>query len=92
MHLQKVEVFEKPLPSLMPQGLKASDFVNLYQSAQNTNAKGLRFSGTAPGKVAHAGQSCRSRLRPAIPSGGRAPSYKRPRDRQQIVDVHPVRA
>src|SRR5271165_7546110 len=26
----------------MPQGLKASDFVNLYQSEQNPNAKGLK--------------------------------------------------
>ena len=33
----------------------------------------LRFSGTAPGKGAPAGQSCRSRLRPAIPSGGPSP-------------------
>ena len=28
----------------MPQGLKASDFVNLYQSAQNPNAKELKHT------------------------------------------------
>ena len=46
----------------------------LFQDLSNTNSrKFLRFSGTAPGKVAPAGQSCRSRLRPAIPSGGQSP-------------------
>jgi hypothetical protein len=51
MHLQKVGVFEKPLPSVMPQGLKASDFVNFYQSAQSPNAKGLKVSGTHIGHI-----------------------------------------
>ena len=62
------------------------------QATAESLTEATLFRGIRPGKVAPAGQSCRSRLRTAIPSGDRAPSYKRPRHRQQIVDAHPVRA
>src|SRR3954453_9560462 len=38
---EKLEVFEERPPVLMLQGLKASDFVNLYSRAQDFDSKGL---------------------------------------------------
>ena len=39
---EKLEVFENPLPAVMPQGFKASDFVNPYHEARNPKSKGLK--------------------------------------------------
>ena len=54
--------------------------------------KGLRFSGTAPEKGPLRGSPVGASSVRRFRAGDRAPSYKRPRDRQQIVNAHPVRA
>src|SRR3954453_16209274 len=45
---EKLEVFEKRPPVLMLQGLKASNFVNLYSRAQDFNSKGLIYCSGIP--------------------------------------------
>ena len=54
--------------------------------------KSLRFSGPAPEKWPPRGSSVGAGSVWRFRAGDRALSYKRPRDRQQIVDAHPVRA
>src|SRR3954452_18045968 len=50
---EKLEAFEKRPPVLMLQGLKASDFVNLYSRAQDFNSKRLKGGrGSEKGDVA----------------------------------------
>src|SRR3954452_25364164 len=58
---EKLEVFEKRPPVLMLQGLKASDFVNLYSRAQDFNSKGLLKFASLEKKRRGSGGSPRTR-------------------------------
>ena len=57
----------------MPQGLKASDFLNLYQSAQNPKAKGLNCNVGAGAIGSRTPEPKRARL-PAMLTLWEAPS------------------